>query len=464
MINLVQMPVSIKFGALVSSIAYLVAIFTYLVIFRLVFPDLGHPSGMMAEHDSIFFHEAALSLAKLVEEQGWGALQLNYERQPVAGVLGAFYSAFGSSILVWSVAQSLLYGIAAGLLHHVIRNVAPINKSSAVGLLLVLFLPSAAMIYIPPHNDIFVLAGYMMMTMGWWVIAREAQAGSGGWKALLRLAIGASWIFIGAMIARIFREFTADIFLAIGLLMTLMVTGLAFNRGIRRSTAWMTVSTPVVAAVLILVFSLLAFDRATFSVASPQQTPQTIDAQRDLESDTDRADSAAWFWAETEWMPSFIDNQFRQLSKARQRITVIDGHARSAVDIGVNFHSASEVVAYIPRAIQLAILSPPPNQWWPHSEASFARNFQRVLAGAEMVIVYPMLFGLLFAIWTWRDRLALWCLIIPASVWLTVYGLAVPVAGSLIRWRYPAYVSIVAIGMLGLFYFFSQWKERNRLE
>jgi hypothetical protein len=128
----------------------------------------------------------------------------------------------------------------------------------------------------------------------------------------------------------------------------------------------------------------------------------------------------------------------------------ISGHGRSTIDSEIQFRSATDMLAYLPRALQIGLLAPFPEYWKPHPEAPASRNFERAVAGGEMIFLYALFPFALFALW-WRGReLALWVAFLPVMGWVLVYAATVPVIGALVRYRYGAYLVIIAIAMAGL--------------
>jgi hypothetical protein len=317
-------------------------------------------------------------------------------------------------------------------------------------------MPTAAIIYLMPHNDLFIFIGYAMFVYGWWVIAQGAGANRGSVVCAVKFALGVLAVLVGAGVAQFFREFTADMFTAISIGMGLLVFVVVAARWLRQAEGFSVVALPVVSVLLCILLIGGVHERADFDLATRPAPPATpyqavsMTSFADGMSDSRSRKVEEFQWKKTAWLPRFVDERFEQLAIARYRVITLEGHARSAIDHDVVYSSATDVLAYVPRAMQLSMLSPFPSIWLPDNRAPLSRNVQRVLAGVEMLIVYSALPGLIYAIWTLRRYLALWCLIIPATGWLLVYGLAVPVVGSLVRFRFPAFAVLSAIALIGV--------------
>jgi hypothetical protein len=153
----------------------------------------------------------------------------------------------------------------------------------------------------------------------------------------------------------------------------------------------------------------------------------------------------------TEWVPSALDRRAEQLAIARDNVILSDAHGRSSIDIDVRFRSFVDVLRYLPRAIQIGYLSPFPNQWLPSADAPTNRQVERVLAGAEIAIIYAIgLPALLLATWHWRREPLIWIVLASTGIYILVYALAFPVVGALMRYRFPAFALLFGMAAVYL--------------
>jgi hypothetical protein len=143
-------------------------------------------------------------------------------------------------------------------------------------------------------------------------------------------------------------------------------------------------------------------------------------------------------------------------------------HAASNIDTHVSFSSATEILLYLPRAVQIGFLSPFPDDWF--GTGSKAPNtVMRRVSGIEMIVVYAALLGLPYAVWRWRKRAELWIVLFFSTGMLVIYAIGVPNMGTLYRFRYAYLMSIAGIGICGgyaVFEYLSAWRMKKgiRLE
>ncbi len=135
-----------------------------------------------------------------------------------------------------------------------------------------------------------------------------------------------------------------------------------------------------------------------------------------------------------------------RLNVLRQGMINTGGH--SLVDAHVSFASGSDVVAYVPRALMLAFLSPTPSQW---TSASGGTGVFRRIALVEVLLLYILLPCILFSIFRVLQKSgeqgAL--ILLFAAIMATILGLIIANVGILFRLRLQALIPILIIIGLG---------------
>ncbi len=129
---------------------------------------------------------------------------------------------------------------------------------------------------------------------------------------------------------------------------------------------------------------------------------------------------------------------------------------RSTIDQDIEFHDAADLVAYIPRAIQIGLLAPYPPLWFEPGSTPASTAMRRV-SMVEMSMVYGALVFLPFALWRWRGRVEMWVAVIFCGSLVLVYALGTPNVGTLYRVRYAYLMPFVALGVLAAV---SLWRDR----
>jgi hypothetical protein len=164
-------------------------------------------------------------------------------------------------------------------------------------------------------------------------------------------------------------------------------------------------------------------------------------------------------WKKTSWLPSFIENKARSLALTRRGFRLTAPEAKSNIDHDVGFSSVTDMLAYLPRAVQIVFLAPFPNEWL--RDGSYpANSLMRKVSAFEMIVTYFSLIFLPYAVWHWRKRIEVWIIFIFCVYVMLVYGLVVCNVGTLYRMRYLYITILIALGIAG----FSAFLEQRRMK
>jgi len=118
------------------------------------------------------------------------------------------------------------------------------------------------------------------------------------------------------------------------------------------------------------------------------------------------------------------------------------------IDPDVEFITVTDVVRYLPRAMEIGFLAPFPDKWLgAGKEVGLAG---RILSGAEMLAAYGLELLALFGAWWSRKRLSTWLLVCITVFGVTTLGLGLINVGALFRMRYAFFVLLIVLGMNGL--------------
>lgn len=446
----------LRLGTLVGGYSLAATWFIQLFLLGWLWPHWSDGNGLIPGQDVVGFHRVAVEQAEAIALYGWSAWELRPNGWGISGLMSAWYALTLPEPWVLAPIQALFYGVSVALLAKLVFAVTENSRVALLAVLPAVLLPSAAIIYAQPHRDLYVMFGLMLAIYGWWLLFRMQQEPVV--KALGLAVCGSGLIAVGFIVAWVVREFSAEIFQGLGGIFALLLclcAGYSLRQTRRHLTS--TVASPVVA--LLLLFAMASFHSGDFFTRELQVAPGPTAPHASVEDmNIERVDG----WHSVNWLPSRIDDPLRRLAGAREHFIRDYSHGRTAIDTDVNFRHVVDMVAYTPRAVQVGLFSPFPHQWLPHPEAEPVRNAYRVLGGAEMAVLYLVLPFLLYAGWCWWRRPAFWILLVPALAWVMVYAYTVPVVGSLVRYRFPGYVILVALAVAGLCQAVLHWRARTR--
>lgn len=185
-------------------------------------------------------------------------------------------------------------------------------------------------------------------------------------------------------------------------------------------------------------------------------------------------------WQRTAWIPQRLDDKIAALMISnrgsyrdflKDRLPdgeIVSAHAREAlIDIDYPFEKISDVIAYLPRAIQIGFLAPFPEHWavfeFPSDSPAwtFSTWYPRPpVRGIRMMAAY---IGYVFFLWgvlSLHHRQDLLVAFIFSGTFILFYALAVPHMGALGRYKYSCFFLLVTLGFACAARFWSSWRIR----
>lgn len=148
-------------------------------------------------------------------------------------------------------------------------------------------------------------------------------------------------------------------------------------------------------------------------------------------------------WVRTIGVPKIIEKKLYQISSVRQGVIATGGN--TVVDREVRLNSVGAFGAYLPRALQLGLLSPLP-VFWSGEGSTPLMTIARKVVGGITIFFYVCLLGALAGIVRfWRNHEA-WIVILFSFLGILVFAYTYPNVGTLLRFRYGFYMLLVAFG------------------
>ena len=131
----------------------------------------------------------------------------------------------------------------------------------------------------------------------------------------------------------------------------------------------------------------------------------------------------------------------------------------SNIDDQVTLRSVSDILKYLPRAVAIGFLAPFPNMWL--QAGAQAGRSGRLMSGVEMLLIYLMYVAVIVALWSERQRLAMWLSFTVAAAGIVGLGVIVANVGALYRLRYAFWMMLIVIGAQGLLMVREHWKSNE---
>ena len=438
------------------------ALFVQLILLPVFFPQWHAVEGLLVGGDLIQFHQWAVSLAEKIHTLGWSAWELHPHPEAPTGIEAIFYVLFLPHPWVLIPLYAALHASSAFILFTIILRLTKNCLFSFLAVLPFWLYPSAMTWYTQIHKDGYMIAGALLILLAWLRLG-DAET----WKRWQNILISLVFLFMGAFLAWLVRPYSMQMMQGISLAIVVLETFL-FVRCLWKQE-WSLRKTLM--AVVIVWASLVSLSPFTVGGIEIQlsakpgyaKTTQKLASINDVSSFSSHLIDCyppPLTWHNSGW-PEFVEARAYALSNARERYRLCYPNAASNIDVQIAFHSTNDMLLYLPRAAEIAFLSPFPADWFKTGSLP-VNTIKRREAGIEMVGVYLALALLPYAVWRWRRRSDLWIILIFCAGMMLVYGLVVTNVGTLYRFRYGFLMTIVGVDLAAGFTFIQQWNNRKK--
>ncbi len=419
--------------------------FCYATVSSLIFqklllpalPSLHYGSGLL-KGDAAFFHQTALLLAENIRAHGWSVWSAYSSQFGTAGnvaVLSALYAVFPADPALIISVNALLQASSAVLLLFIGRELWPGRTGNIAGLVAaVLFVvfPSSLSWYSQPLKDCYVNTGMLMILYSWLRALRPTSV-RGGIVTLL------VWMFIGILLL----VFVKPYYLRLLLVLTGVVTC-----GVFIHTQW--IKHPqryrILSFYLLAIFLIVACLQINRFFEIPEQLSgtqyQELSGVQYQEKSSQKV-RQGWQWEETRQLPGSVEKDMQTLAQIRVGMIEYNQNvnAGSTIDADVAPHSATGVLLYFPRALQISLFAPFPDTWLQKLSP------MRLVGVCETMLWYLIAPGMLLALY-YRRTPGMGIVFLSAAFFMTILGFVTPNVGTLYRYRYvyEAMLMVVACG------------------
>ena len=432
-------------------------LFVQLVLLTYLFPQWAAGDGLLLGGDSYSFHKIALELTEKIQQDGWSAWELRPNNQSPAGIAAIFYSLLTPHPWVLLPLNAFFHALSSFLLYRIIKL---FSKDSTISFLAILpfhFYPSAMLWYAQIHKDGYYIAGFLLFTYGWIRLVTGLR------KSYRYLLGNVVFMIIGVLLLWIARYYSVEIFQGGSLFMALFSTTIIVISLLKRKT-YADQSKSEVTHILIksgiTVFSLwmITFgmnpDLLVKIMPEKEQSSSSdpIDDPKGIIENYDEISIIPWKpaeWKNTGW-PLFIEARAYKISGSRDSYRIKYPDAASNIDMEVSFSNISDIIRYIPRALEIGFLAPFPSQWF-QSGTYEANTMMRRISAVEMIGVYISLLGLPLGLFYWGKEHPYWIILGFCLFMILLYSLVVTNVGTLYRFRYGFIMSVVTINYAALF-------------
>ena len=420
-------------------------------------------AGTTLTTDSAYFHQIAVNLANEINTNGWhiwSPFPNEYTSFNVA-ILGAIYALLGANSLLAVPLNALFHALSGVLLYLIAKELSTNNKNGKIAGLVtsIVFIvfPSALNWYGQIHKDGFAIFG--IFSYAYILIISIKYYKEISYTKAIQYS---TYMFFALFFIGIIRPYYlkpilifSAILIALSAWRTLIKSDQAKKLLFFSALAIFSVIANSKLVVIIgateaqLGETYATSETLAFEARKPRIEGKSGFCSRDVNKtlgdicQTYRAleDQAYLYYS---MVDEKLENNAKILAETRFKLNEYSKSvkANSAIDVDVNFYNLSDVILYIPRALQISIFAPFPDTWFDGVSPT------RLIASIEMAVIYIALLGIVF-LFTSNPRTESILLFIFSLTFLVIYGLTIGNIGTLYRVRYSFEFILVLLGFVG---------------
>jgi len=425
------------------SLPLWVAMFCYSTVVGLLFqklllpaiPSLHAGHGLMS-NDAIYFHHVAEAMAAHIQDFGWSWDAIWSDRPGARGnvtLLAILYALFGPDPSLILPINAAFHATSGMLLYLIVQLLYPGRVGQIAGVvaaLLFVTFPSGINWYAQVHKDGYAIAGTLLVLYAWLrFMDQRVDKKSVGWFVLGSL-IGITLIVFVRPYNMMFLALATGVWLFAATVFSLFRRQWKKEWKYLLSLALMWGFFASIAMAVITNASDVSNGYAHWTGTQSSQSSQVC---------------SEWTWESSDVLPGGIEKFIEKAARTRAGLICASYDAASTLDRDQLPNSVAGAIAYMPRALEIALLAPFPDTWLPPT------SMARLVGSLEILVWYILIPGFLLALYKMRSDGMLFCLVF-ALCYLAVYGFTIGNLGTLHRIRFPFLFIFMSVGVLGWVY------------
>ncbi len=425
------------------------AYFCYAAFVALVFqkfllpmiPSMHGGNGLLV-NDAQLFHREAVNLAEQIKLLGWDQWRpwISTAYTGNVSVLAGLYALFGPDP-AWVIPINAALHATGGLLIFLISRTVwsgDIGKyAGLMGSLTFVLFPSSLNWYAQVHKDGYVIVGLLLVLYSWVVLIQRPKI-----RLLPFIVIG----LVGGGLIGFVRPYVVQLLVAVlAFLLVLLVLNALRNRQYWKKIPVAMLGIVIVATLALTLRGAEGLDQIVVhheKVAHHKNTALLCEGTDEQGNPACSVNPALWKWERSDWIPTWLENYLRGASILRTSFLWSARDSGSLIDGGIAPNNAIDMLLYLPRALQISVLSPFPEFWFAEFKVT------RLIGVSETIIWYCLLPGVFIVLLCFRSFPVLVVLAFGTS-FLIIYGYVTPNIGTLHRVRYPFMQLLMLCGLAG---------------
>lgn len=425
------------------------------IILPYIIPSLHGGHGLLINSDSIAFHNHAVIWAENIQRLGWShwRLSINHENLRPSGLASIIYAITTTKPYVLLPFNAFFHATAFLIICRLTMAVIKEFWPSVISGIPFLVFPSSSVWVTQIHKDgLFILGIYLFFYAFYKLIYNRKNA--------LTKKSGLCFVLAGLCMWSI-RPYGLQFLLMFTVCILIgWTTSKILSKGFKDRAS---VVTFCFLLSLIIIYSLLGKSKTGIYFSSEEEIQETAEASSFTTINNEKAPDYFYvirlYWRDSNIVPPIIEKVFYKLSEIRDNYINQHYLAHSSIDIELRFRSVWEMLAYIPRSLQIGFFTPFPDKWFFFSSQEEDRSMLKLLSTIETIFIYLCVPGLVLAFVYWNNRIELWSFFIFCVMTLVLYTWTIPNVGTLYRMRYSFLLVLVAYSIVGYYQFLKLRKK-----
>jgi len=470
------------------------------VVLPIMLPQYHMGNGLLDGGDWTFYHSKSIELSNIINTNGWSSWEMRPRGFGILGFISAIYSFTGiNEPYVLIPFFSTLHAIGAISIVAIIEKLGVSRSVAIISAIPFLIFPSSLLWVTQILKDVFTINGSLLILLGLVGLVNIPRKVFSAYIIKKQL-ISSIFIIFGFLIIWLVRPYYLQISLIFMLLMFFVMNSFLVLKMLKRKASGLFVlSTFLIQFMLFYAvdsFQIPAYkktDKNSLITAIPSPTMlqassegrqlnnqassegrqlnnqassegrqlnnQASSEGRQLNNQVILKGKAYKDWVASPYLPTRIDNEFKKLYLQRSYFYQVQSNANSTIDYGYDLNSTEKIILYIPRAVQIAFLSPFPSSWLADHPTKLSK-LTHLVTGIEMIFIYLSFIGVFISAYLWRRKIEFWMVITFSFYFALIPTYAFPNIGALIRYRYGAIMLLAALGISIFLYKYAK-KEKD---
>lgn len=422
-----------------------------LYVLPTLFTKMHAGNGLIINGDWVGYHEIAKNLAERVHENGWNFWELRPYGQSAAGIAAVIYALTISKPFALLPLYAAIMASSALILMKITESLVHDRFLAFVSVIPFAIFPSNVVIYYQIGKDAIYFLGAYICIYSWILIFKDNSSIRIYFKSIAYLTIGSFLMFIVRNYSLVVLKNMTLIWVLI--MLSMLFYSIAIKSNIRNK----------ILSLLTLLMSLGIFMIYPIDKSDPRgllSSTSTFSQQKTIQYAIPEIKNEDWHglifardvWKRSTWLPSKLDDALLNIAILRNGYLAdfsnrgeIYRHTGSMIDVDISITSAFDFINYMPRAIQVGMLSPFPNLWFRGlNSAGGQGGIQQVIA-IEMLFTYFCLLMLPIAILGHWKTPYFYVTAIFSIIMLLLYAFSTPNIGTLYRLRYGFIMPFITI-------------------